>query len=118
LSEAGRKQQAQRNVATRTPGTADTGTDITAQREPEPRSSRTADPATRRHHNRNGTTGGDARTTNTSNPQPEPQDVHTADDAATSTVIIQPQDFRLPDVLRHIEAGKIVLVMPHHNGAD
>jgi hypothetical protein len=34
------------------------------------------------------------------------------------TVIVQPRDFRLPDVLRHIEAGKVVLVMPQHNGAD
>lgn len=34
------------------------------------------------------------------------------------TVIVQPRDFRLPDVLTHIEAGKIVLVMPQHNGPD
>jgi hypothetical protein len=34
------------------------------------------------------------------------------------TVIVQPRDFRLPDVLRHIEAGEIVLVMPQHNGPD
>jgi hypothetical protein len=34
------------------------------------------------------------------------------------TVIVEPHDFRLPDVLRHIEAGEIVLVMPQHNGGD
>lgn len=28
------------------------------------------------------------------------------------TVILLAQDFRLPEVLRHIEAGRIVLVIP------
>ncbi|XVV15194.1 hypothetical protein ACQP2X_12875 [Actinoplanes sp. CA-131856] len=41
-----------------------------------------------------------------------------ADDTATPTVIVQPEDFRLPAVLKHIEAGKVVLVMPHHHGDD
>jgi hypothetical protein len=31
--------------------------------------------------------------------------------AEQQLVIIQPQDFRLPEVLRHIEAGKIVVVI-------
>jgi hypothetical protein len=35
-----------------------------------------------------------------------------ADNPENLTVIILAQDFRLPDVLRHIEAGKIVLVVP------
>jgi hypothetical protein len=33
-------------------------------------------------------------------------------------VIVEPGDFRLPDVLRQIEAGKVVLVMPHHPSDD
>jgi hypothetical protein len=36
---------------------------------------------------------------------------YTADDSGTLTVIILAQDFRLPDVLRHIEAGRAVLVV-------
>jgi hypothetical protein len=54
----------------------------------------------------------------TPNGRPEPEGVNacTADDPPALTVIVQPRDFRLPDVLRHIEAGKIVLVMPPHNG--
>ena len=35
-----------------------------------------------------------------------------ADKPEKPTVIILAQDFRLPDVLRHIEAGKVVLVVP------
>jgi hypothetical protein len=35
-----------------------------------------------------------------------------ADFLERPAVIIQAQDFRLPEVLRHIEAGKIVLVVP------
>jgi hypothetical protein len=34
------------------------------------------------------------------------------------TTIVQPRDFRLPDVLRHIEAGEIVLVIPQRNDPD
>jgi hypothetical protein len=42
-----------------------------------------------------------------------------ADDPEKETVIIQPQEFRLPEVLRHIEAGRIVLVIPApRNPAD
>jgi hypothetical protein len=37
---------------------------------------------------------------------------YTADDSGKLTVIVLARDFRLPDVLRHIEAGKIVLVIP------
>lgn len=40
----------------------------------------------------------------------------TADDSGKMIVIVQPRDFRLPDVLRHIEAGKVVLVMPQPDG--
>lgn len=46
--------------------------------------------------------------------EPEPHGT-TADHETTEPdaplVIIQAQDFRLPEVLRHIEAGKIVLVV-------
>jgi hypothetical protein len=34
-----------------------------------------------------------------------------ADDSGKPTVIIPARDFRLPEVLRHIEAGRIVLVI-------
>ena len=37
---------------------------------------------------------------------------YTADDPEKPTVIILAQDFRLPEVLRHIEAGRIVRVIP------
>jgi hypothetical protein len=37
-------------------------------------------------------------------------DTDTGTDDGPSTVIVQPQDFRLPDVLRQIEAGRIVFV--------
>jgi hypothetical protein len=37
---------------------------------------------------------------------------YTADDSEKPTVIILAQDFRLPEVLRHIEAGRIVRVIP------
>jgi hypothetical protein len=35
-----------------------------------------------------------------------------ADDSEKPVVIILAQDFRLPEVLRHIEAGRIVRVIP------
>jgi hypothetical protein len=35
-----------------------------------------------------------------------------ADDSERPTVIIPAQEFRLPEVLGHIEAGRIVLVVP------
>jgi hypothetical protein len=42
-----------------------------------------------------------------------------ADDQEKETVIIVAQDFRLSEVLRHIEAGKIVRVIPApRNPAD
>ena len=37
---------------------------------------------------------------------------YTADDSEKPTVIILARDFRLPEVLRHIEAGRIVRVIP------
>ncbi|WP_432829360.1 hypothetical protein [Dactylosporangium sp. CA-092794] len=57
------------------------------------------------------------RATNTLT-EPEAVAADPADDTAPLTVIVHPQDFRLPDVLRQIEAGKIVLVMPQHDGRD
>ena len=39
-------------------------------------------------------------------------DAYKADDPGKLTVIILAREFRLPEVLRHIEAGKIVLVIP------
>jgi hypothetical protein len=42
-----------------------------------------------------------------------------ADDSEKETVIILARDFRLPEVLRHIEAGRIVRVIPApRNPAD
>jgi hypothetical protein len=41
---------------------------------------------------------------------------YTADDSEKPTVIIQAQDFRLPEVLRQIEAGRIVRVIPATQG--
>jgi hypothetical protein len=35
-----------------------------------------------------------------------------ADDSEKQTVIILAEDFRLPEALRHIEAGRIVRVIP------
>jgi hypothetical protein len=37
---------------------------------------------------------------------------YTADDSEKPTVIILAQNFRLPEVLRHIKAGRIVRVIP------
>jgi hypothetical protein len=123
LSAARGNHQPQRHPAsTRTPVIDDTGADTTAQRRPAGRSSRTADRAIRRYNDRNhnGTVAGrgDALTTNNPTGRPEREGVNACkvDDSGPLTVIVQPQDFRLPDVLRHIEAGKIVLVVPQHNG--
>ncbi|GIE99821.1 hypothetical protein Ari01nite_72860 [Paractinoplanes rishiriensis] len=41
-----------------------------------------------------------------------------AEDSPPSTVIVHPSDFRLPNVLRHIEAGKIVLVISQHSSPE
>ncbi len=71
-----------------------------------------AEPATPPRPPRRGRTTGDRRTTIDARTQ------QPADGSPTVTVIVQPRDFRLPDVLRHIEAGKIVLVMPQHTGPD
>jgi hypothetical protein len=38
-------------------------------------------------------------------------DAYKADDSEKVIVIIQAEDFRLPDVLTHIEAGRIVRVI-------
>jgi hypothetical protein len=35
-----------------------------------------------------------------------------ADDSEKPTVILHVEEFRLPEILRHIEAGRIVLVIP------
>jgi len=35
-----------------------------------------------------------------------------ADDSEKPTVILQAREFRLPEVLRHVEAGRVVLVIP------
>ena len=87
-----------------------------------PRSSRTTDRARHRHsnHRRAVDGSGDVRTTNNPDERPQPGAclAGTADAAATVTVIVEPQDFRLPDVLRQIEAGKIVLLMPQRSGHD
>lgn len=37
---------------------------------------------------------------------------YTADDTEKETVIMLATEFRLTEVLKHIEAGKIVLVIP------
>jgi hypothetical protein len=37
---------------------------------------------------------------------------YTADEAEKETVIIVATDFRLAEVLSHIEAGRIVLIVP------
>jgi hypothetical protein len=42
-------------------------------------------------------------------------DAYKADDPGKLTVIILAREFRLPEVLRHIEAGRIVLVIPAPN---
>jgi len=45
--------------------------------------------------------------------QPETEEVNAykADDSGKLIVIILARDFRLPEVLRHIEAGRILLVI-------
>lgn len=123
LSAARDNHPPQRHAtSTHTPVIADAGTDTTAHRKAARRSSRTADRATHRHNNHSRAVDGgrDAHTTNNPDGRPEPDEVlaDKADDSGTLTVIVQPQDFRLPDVLRQIEAGKIVLVIPRHNGRD
>lgn len=78
------------------------------------------DPSPKTDHHGTAAGGGDALTTNSPDGRPEPEraNVDKADGSGTLTVIVQPQGFRLPNVLRHIEAGKIVLVIPQHNGPD
>ncbi|MEV7628847.1 hypothetical protein [Actinoplanes sp. NPDC089786] len=95
-----------------TPGTNQHDTGHQDARETPPMAHPPNDPTTPPSPPRRRRTTGDRRTTNNARTQ------QTADDAPTLTVIVQPRDFRLPDVLRHIEAGKIVLVMPQHNGGD
>lgn len=89
---------------------------------PEPQETAPPRPPRRRRctTDRRTTIGGDALTPTGPNRRPEPEGVNadTADDTPTVTVIVPPHDFRLPDVLRHIEAGKVVLVMPQHNSGD
>jgi len=57
-------------------------------------------------------TVGDRRTTIDARTQ------QAADESGRLTMIVQPGDLRLSDVLRHIEAGKIVLILPPRNGPD
>ena len=63
--------------------------------------------------------GGDGAAPSPRPPEPTPAD--TTPDALTDreppprgeiVVIVAAQDFRLPDVLRHVEAGRTVLVIP------
>ena len=73
------------------------------------------------HRHARGTSPMAAPTPPPTPPEPEPAPPRPARRGSTAdrrTVIVQPRDFRLPDVLRHIEAGEIVLVMPQHNGPD
>ena len=44
---------------------------------------------------------------------------YTANDTEKEIVTIQPREFRLPEVLRHIEAGKIVrVILPEQRPAS
>jgi hypothetical protein len=54
---------------------------------------------------------------NPSRLQQEPEEVNAykADGSEKQTVIIPAQDFRLAEVLRHLEAGRIVIVIPAPN---
>ena len=65
-------------------------------------------------------TVGNAVTANSPNRKHEPEgaNAEAPDDSETLTVVIQPRDFRLPIVLSHIRAGKIVLVRPERNDPD
>ena len=90
-----------RRIGDRAPSASPDGDPTTPPTEPTP-----PRPPRRRR------TTGDRRTTIDARTQ------QAADDSPTLTVIVQPQDFRLPTVLKHIEAGKIVLVIPQHNGPD
>jgi hypothetical protein len=117
---ATRDNPPQQDTTSRRPVTVDPDADTTARRKPVRRSTRTARRAARRYHDphHNGTAGPapDATTTNTHGRRERGKaNTHPADYSAESIVIIQPEDFRLPEVLRHIEAGKIVLVSlePH-----
>jgi hypothetical protein len=63
---------------------------------------------------RNAARGGDAATRSSPGRQPEPEEVNAskADNPEKPVVIIPANEFSLPKVLRHLEAGKIVLVIP------
>ena len=64
---------------------------------------------------------GGCLTTNNPSRQPEPEEVNAyqADDPEKQIVILPAQEFRLPEVLRHIEAGKIVrVILPEQRPAS
>jgi hypothetical protein len=44
--------------------------------------------------------------------KPEEANAHKADNPEKTTVIIPANEFSLPKVLRHLEAGNIVLIIP------
>jgi len=44
--------------------------------------------------------------------EPEEVNAYKADNTEKPTVIIPANEFSLPKVLRHLEAGKIVLIIP------
>ncbi|NRQ30659.1 hypothetical protein HII36_02225 [Nonomuraea sp. NN258] len=44
-------------------------------------------------------------------PEPEEVNAYTTDDQGRVIVILRPEDCSLPDLLRHIEAGRIVRVV-------
>jgi len=48
-------------------------------------------------------------------PEPEEVNAYKAYDSGKLTVILLAQHFRLPEVLRHIEAGRLLLVIPATN---
>lgn len=51
--------------------------------------------------------------TNNPNGEPEPEgsDANKASDSEKPTVILMAQDFKISEVLKHIEAGRIVLIV-------
>ena len=87
---------------------------------PTPRHDTSTDTAARRFSRAAG------KAARRADPRPDPPEVpadgadsaDSGDDAAPVTVVVQPQDFRLPDVLRQIEAGRVVFVMVRRTTRD
>lgn len=101
-------------TSTGTPGAVDTDTDTAAHRTTAHRSGRTAGEAVHRHTNHRRVVAGDGEggTEDIRNGRAEPQEaVKDKGHDGALTVTVQPEDFRLPDVLRQIEAGRIVFVV-------